>query len=85
MINRDQYEDHRERVRQRMGSPAGAERYALRAQTIEPRFGFIKHGLGVRRFMRRGLAGVRAEWSLICTAVNVGILTRNWSQVQAVL
>jgi transposase len=85
IINRDQYEDYRERMRERMASPAGRERYRLRGQTIEPRFGFIKHGLGVRRFMRRGLAGVRAEFSLICTIVNVGILLGHWSQVETVL
>jgi transposase len=85
IINRDQYEDCRERVRERMASPVGRERYRLRGRTIEPRFGFIKHGLGIRRFMRRGLAGVRAEFSLICTVVNIGILLGHWSQVETVL
>jgi hypothetical protein len=84
-VNRDQYEDCRERLRERMSSSAGRERYRLRGQTIEPRFGLIKHGLGIRRFMRRGLAAVRAEFTLICTVVNVGILLRHWSAVEAVL
>ena len=85
MINRDQYEEHRERMRARMKSPHGRDRYRLRGQTVEPRFGYIKRGLGFRRFLRRGLEAVRTEWSLLCTAVNVGILLRHWPEVMKVL
>jgi hypothetical protein len=31
--------------------------------------------------MRRGLEAVRTEWSMICTAVNMGILLRHWPEV----
>jgi hypothetical protein len=84
-INRDQYEDHRERLRTRMNSDAGRAIYKRRKETVEPRFGQIKHGLGVRRFLRRGLEKVRTEWSLVCTAINIGILLRHWKEVAAVL
>jgi transposase len=84
-LNRDQYEDHRERLRTRMNSDAGRALYKRRKETVEPRFGQIKHGLGVRRFLRRGLEKVRIEWSLVCTAVNIGILLRHWKEVAAVL
>ena len=84
-ITRDQYEDHRERMRARLNSEEGRSRYRLRGQTVEPRFGYIKRGLGVRRFLRRGLTAVRTEWSLVCTAVNIGILLRHWVEVQKVL
>jgi transposase len=85
MINRDQYEEYRERVRLRMKTETGRSRYRLRGPTIEPRFGHIKRGLGIRRFMRRGLEAVRTEWSMICTAVNMGILLRHWPEVSGVL
>jgi transposase len=85
IINRDQYEEYRERLRARMQSEEGKALYKLRGQTIESRFGLIKYGLGVRRFLRRGLAAVRVEWELIATVVNIGILLRHWNQVQAVL
>jgi transposase len=85
VVNRDQYEAHRERLRARMGSVEGRERYKLRRQTVEPRIGYIKQGLGIRRFLHRGLAKVSIEWGLICTAVNVGILLRHWEAVRAVL
>jgi len=60
----------------------GRQRYKHRRETVEPRFGLIKHGLGIRRFLRRGLRAVEAECVLICTAVNLGILLGNWEQVR---
>ena len=81
LVTRDQYEDHRERMRAWMDSEQGRSRYWLRRQTVEPRIGLIKHVLGVRRFLRRGMEAVRTEWSLVCTAVNVGILLRHWPEV----
>jgi hypothetical protein len=78
LVSRDQYEDHRVRLRRRMGTPAGREIYKRRKCTVEPRFGHIKHNMGVRRFLRRGLEKVKTEWSMVCTAVNLGILLRHW-------
>jgi len=31
--------------------------------------------------MRRGIEQVRTEWSVICAAVNLGILVRHWPEV----
>ena len=45
--------------------------YRKRSVSIEPVFGNIKANLGYRRFARRGLAGVRSEWRLICAAHNM--------------
>jgi transposase len=45
--------------------------YRLRKQTVEPVFGQIKEARGFRTFLRRGLANVRGEWALICTAHNL--------------
>ena len=84
-ITRDQYEEHRERQRVRMASDAGRQCYRRRRETVEPRIGEIKHVYGVRRFLRRGLDAVRTEWSMVCTAVNLGILLRHWEEVARVL
>lgn len=84
-INRDQYEEHRERQRQRLASTQGQDTYARRKQIVEPRFGQTKHVMGIRKFLRRGLEKVRTEWALACTAVNLGIWIRNWNTVVAVL
>lgn len=80
-INRDQYEDHRARLRRRMETEAGREIYKRRKYTVEPRIGHIKHNMGVRRFLRRGLEKVKTEWLMVCTAVNLGILLRHWDDV----
>ena len=85
VISRDQYEDHCRRLRERMATPVGCETYRRRKQTVEPRFGQIKYVLGVRRFMRCGLEAVGTEWSMVCTAVNIGILLRYWKEVAPIL
>jgi transposase len=84
-LERDQYEAQRERLRARMNTAEGRAIYRRRRETVEPRFGWIKQGLGVRRFLRRGLEKVRTEWALVATAVNVSILLRHWELVRPVL
>jgi len=84
-VNREEYEEYRERLRARMGTAEGRARYGLRAPTVESRFGLIKRVLGVRRFMRRGLEAVRTEWRMVCTVLNLGVLLRNWERVEKVL
>ena len=46
-------------------------RYRLRKQVVEPVFGHIKQARGFRQFLLRGLAKVRGEWAMICTAHNL--------------
>jgi transposase len=46
-------------------------RYRLRKQVVEPVFGQIKQARGFRQFLLRGLANVRGEWAMICTAHNL--------------
>jgi transposase len=45
--------------------------YRLRKQVVEPVFGQIKQARGFRQFLRRGLAAVQSEWSLVCTVHNL--------------
>jgi IS5 family transposase len=59
------------RMRHRMQTPEGRRRYARRKATIEPVFGIIKHVLGFRQFLLRGLAAARGEWTLVCMAYNL--------------
>lgn len=49
----------------------GAALYAKRGKTIEPIFGQIKEPRGFRRFSRRGLKAVDAEWKLMATVHNL--------------
>ena len=61
----------RERMRRKLQTKRGRQRYALRMGTVEPVFGQIKQGRGFRQFLLRGLEKVQGEWSLICTGHNL--------------
>jgi transposase len=54
-----------------------------RKTLIEPVFGVLKEELGARRFLLRGLAGVRAEWTLLATAFNLRTCVRLWQRDRA--
>lgn len=85
MITRDQYEDNRDRLRERMKTPEGRAIYKRRGPAVETRFAEQKHILGIRRFMRRGIAKVSQEWTMICTALNFRALLRQWAVVGAMV
>ena len=61
----------RDRMRRKLQTRRGRQRYALRMQTVEPVFGQIKQGRGFRQFLLRGLEKVNGEWLLICTGHNL--------------
>ena len=61
----------RDRMRRKLQTRRGRQRYALRMETVEPVFGQIKAGRGFRQFLLRGLGKVNGEWSLICTGHNL--------------
>ena len=61
----------RDRMRRKLRTKRGRERYALRMETVEPVFGQIKQGRGFRQFLLRGLTKVNREWLLICVGHNL--------------
>ena len=61
----------RARMREKMASEDGRRRYARRKWLSEAPNGWIKEAMGFRRFSFRGLEKVRAEWTLVCLALNV--------------
>ena len=65
-----------DRMRRKLRTVAGKAIYALRKITVEPVFGQIRT-CGLVRFWLRGLAKVKAEWSLWCTAHNLLKLFRS--------
>ena len=66
----------RERMRRKLRTKRGRERYALRKETAEPVLGQIKPGRGFRQFLLRGLEKVNREWLLICAGYNLMKLFR---------
>lgn len=63
-------------MRARLQTEAGRRAYGRRKQTVEPVFGQVKERRGLRRFLLRGLAKVRAEWTLWCLTHNLLKLVR---------
>jgi transposase len=58
-------------MRDKLKRAGRRSRYRLRKQVVEPVFGQIKQARGFRQFSLRGLAKVKAEWAMICTAHNI--------------
>lgn len=53
---------------------------AMRRWLIEPVFSVIKDQQAARRFLLRGAANVRAEWSWLATTFNLRVLARAWQR-----
>jgi len=70
-LRRGEHQEVRERTAARMATQEGKAVFAKRAPIMEGVFGEIKHILGVRQFLLRGLEKVRIEWNWICGAFNL--------------
>ena len=53
-----------------MKTESGRQAYARRAPLAETPNAAIKHWMGLRQFLHRGLDKVRMEWLWACTAFN---------------
>jgi transposase len=71
----------RKAMQEKLASPSGKAIYARRKCIVEPAFGQIKQARGFRRFSFRGIAAVRAEWSLVCATHNLLKLFRGGATV----
>jgi hypothetical protein len=60
-----------ERMRAKLRSQEGSALYRMRKAIMEPVFGQIKSVRGIRRFVLRGFANVRAEFQLIALTHNI--------------
>lgn len=73
-INREQYEEHRERHAQRMATPDAEAKYRVRRHVGERPFAEIKQQFGLRQFLLRGVKKVEQEWLWATTAFNLKTL-----------
>jgi transposase len=60
-----------DKMRHKLKTVEGRKVYAKRKSTVEPVFGIIKHVLGFRQFLLRGLEAVSGEWTLVSIAWNI--------------
>lgn len=82
-VRRDIYTPERERLAAKMQTPEAKVVYDRRMRIAETPFGFIKHVLGLRQFLLRGLEKVKTEWQWIATTVNLGKLARDLRRSRA--
>jgi len=61
----------KDRMRRKLLTQRGRTVYAKRKAVVEPVFGQIKQGRGLRQFLLRGLNKVEAEWELWCLTHNL--------------
>ena len=73
----------RERMKGKVFTDEGREKYGLRKQTVEPVFGQIKHCRAFRQFSMRGRQACEAEWSLVCIAHNLLKLAKYGAKAMA--
>ncbi len=70
-VSHDQHEPLRQKVAARLKTASGKKDYARRAHLAETPNAVIKHAMGLRQFLLRGLDKVRTEWLWACTAFNI--------------
>ena len=66
------------RQREKQKDPVKLEMMKKRKAIVERIFGHIKEAMGFRRFTVNGLEGVKTQWSLICTAMNLKRMYKWW-------
>ena len=65
-----------ERMKRKLDSATGRDRYGQRLGIVEPVFGHIRETLGLSRFNLRGKRKVNVQWILYCLVHNLGKLHR---------
>ncbi|MCK4422373.1 transposase, partial [candidate division WOR-3 bacterium] len=79
-IDRTSYDSAIRRQREKQKDVDKVELLKKRKEIVEPIFGYIKAIFGFRRWTVRGIEGVRAQWYMICTAVNLRKMYKEWSK-----
>jgi transposase len=75
-IARDQYDEERQRMRQKLGTDEGRAIYGERKCIVEPTIGQLKTVGGIARLLLRGLMGAKIEWKWTTTAHNLLKISR---------
>jgi transposase len=79
-IRREMREGLQEEMRAKLKTEEGKEIYRKRMNLAEAPFGHLKQNLGYRYFLLRGRKKAQAEFSLMCSAVN---LKKMWAALNA--
>jgi len=61
----------RQKMHEKLKTKSGQKQYRKRKHIAEPPFGWIKSVLNFRSFSLQGHVDVKAEWNLVCLALNL--------------
>ncbi len=75
----DEYWKDRLKMKEKMSTQEGKEKYKIRGKIAERPFGDIKQNQGFREFLTRGVNKAKIEFNLACSAHN---LKRIWSFIR---
>ena len=81
-VSRDLYTSQREQLAAKMREAPAQQTYDQRMRIAETPFALIKHVLGLRQFLLRGLDKVKLEWLWTCTAINLDKLARGLERLR---
>ena len=82
-ITHDEFEPERRRQHERMRAEQAKQHYRRRSHIAETPYAVFKTMMDLRRFLLRGLAGVRTEWLWACTAFNLKKLMNLLARLRA--
>ena len=82
-VYREQHEELREAMDERMVSEVGKKLYRQRNWIAETPFAIIKSIMNLRQFSTRGIDNVRTEWLWTCTSFNLAKLVRRIAELRA--
>lgn len=70
-IRREVRQGLRDEMKERLNSEEGKKMYVRRMHPVEAIFGHLKHNLQYTQFLLRGIAKVKAEFTLMCLTHNL--------------
>ena len=79
-INKDGYYEIVSRQVLKQAEPKNKELLGQRKQIAELTFARLKQMMGFRRWTMRGMENVRAQWNMLCAALNLKIMYGIWRE-----
>lgn len=77
-LSHDQYEEHREALRQRMADESSSDQLTRRQSEGERPFAVVKQQMSIRQFLLRGRENVKKEWRWMTSSSNMQVMIRWW-------
>ena len=84
-VSRDAHASQRDKFAAKMREDPAKKKYNQRMRIAETPFALIKHIIGLRQFLLRGLDKVKLEWLWTCTAINLDKLARGMAGLRTKL